>query len=150
MTPTAANAILTTPVMPNVTKVTKEGPKVKVGTDADDYQIPFSPHSDKAPDVAARAFLKDAKDAGVKLKSENGFVTGATRNITNIRGKAAELGAAVPGVSSKQIAAQFEGAKTRQEAMAHRDYLMKIMPQAAPALSHLFSDAEISKIWTRK
>ena len=45
--------------------------------------------------------------------------------------------------------AQFEGAATAKDAIAHRDWLMKTMPQAAPLLSRYFSDAEISKIWKR-
>jgi hypothetical protein len=135
------------PTLPNVSNVTKTNGKVNVGNDADAYAIPYSPHSDKAPAVAARAFLQDAKTAGVKINNENGFITGVTRNITNIRSKATDVAARTPGVSSAALAAQFEGAATAKDAIAHRDWLMKTMPQAAPLLSRYFSDAEIAKIW---
>ena len=135
------------PTLPNVSNVTKTNGKVNVGNDADAYAIPYSPHSDKAPAVAARAFLQDAKTAGVKINNENGFITGVTRNITNIRSKATDVAARTPGVSSAALAAQFEGAATAKDAIAHRAWLMKTMPQAAPLLSRYFSDAEIAKIW---
>jgi hypothetical protein len=137
------------PTLPNVSNVTKTNGKVNVGNDADAYAIPYSPHSDKAPDVAARAFLQDAKAAGVKINNENGFITGVTRNITNIRSKATDVAARTPGVSSAALAAQFEGAATAKDAIAHRDWLIKTMPQAASLLSRYFSDAEITKIWKR-
>jgi hypothetical protein len=138
-----------TPALPpNVTKVTKATDTVKVGTDAsDNYDIPYSPHSMHPPDVAARKFLQDAQAAGVDIKYPNGFVTATTRNITNIRAKAADVAASVPGVSSASLAAQFEGAATAKAAITHRDWLMKTMPQAAPALSRVFSDAVIHSIW---
>jgi hypothetical protein len=133
--------------LPNVTKVTKANDKVKIENDADEYQIPSSPYASHPPDVAARKFLQDREDAGIKTHNKNGYIAATTRNITNIRGKAAEVAAAVPGISSTAIAGQFEGAATFKAAMAHRDWLMKIMPQAAPALAQIFSDAEIKKIW---
>lgn len=137
------------PTLPNVSNVTKTNGKVNVGNDADEYTIPYSPHSDKAPAVAARAFLQDAKTAGVKINNENGFITGVTRNITNIRSKATDVAARTPGISSAALAAQFEGAATAKDAIAHRDWLMKTMSQAAPLLSRYFSDGEIAKIWKR-
>lgn len=144
----AAKLAAPPPPLPNVAKVTKDGVAVKVGTDAEDgYDIPFSPHATHPPDVAARKFLQDAQDAGVNIKHPNGFVTATARNITNIRGKAADVAATVPGISSASLAGQFEGCATAKAAIAHRDWLMKTMPQAAPALARSFSDAEIHAIW---
>ena len=85
--------------------------------------------------------------AGAKINYPNGFVAATTRNITNIRAKATDIAASGPGVSSAAIAAQFEGASTAKAAIAHRDWLMKTMPQAAPALARAFSDAEVHSIW---
>jgi hypothetical protein len=149
--PTKAPVASVAPVpTPNVTSVSKGNGKVNVGHDGpDEYAIPYSPHADKAPDVAARSFLADAKTAGVKINNENGFVTATTRNITNIRRASQDVAARTPGVSSSAISAQFEGAQTRAEAAAHRDWLAKTVPQAAGVLAHYFSDAEIAKIWKR-
>jgi hypothetical protein len=135
---------------PNVTEVTKANGKVNVGTDGG-YVMPMSPHANKAPADAARAFLSDAKTAGVKIHNENGFITGATRNITSIRAKSTDVAARAPGVPAKALAASFEGVNTGRaaDAIEHRNQLMKLYPQAAPQLAHYFSDAEIRKIWTK-
>src|ERR1035437_3246392 len=139
--PTKAPVVPAAPApIPNVTNVTKANGKVSVGHDAGDYAIPYSPHADKAPDVAARAFLGDRKAAGLTTKSESGFLNGTTRNITNIRQAAQDVAARTPGISSKEIAGQFEGVQTRADAVVHRDFLVSKLPAAAGLLKHYFSN----------
>ncbi len=138
-------------VPPQVTKVTKDGATLNTSTDAaDGYQIPSSVYSKLMPLQAAQAILKDKLSGGETVKSKAGFITGATRNITTIRTKAAEIASSTPGVVPEVIAGQFEGVATQKEAIAHRNWLMQQLPQAAPALARAFSDEEIQKIWKRK
>lgn len=133
---------------PNVTSVSKGNGKVNVGTDAGDgYKMPFSPYAGMSLADGAQAALTAALNSGVKVNSQGGFLTGFKRNVGNIRAMAADVAARVPGggISKEAIAGQFEGVDNLKDAIAHREKLKQLFPQAAPLFDRYFSDRALTR-----
>lgn len=128
---------------PGITGVTKSDGNVGITTSQDEYVIPRSPYANLVPSAAAQQFLADAQSGGTAISFKQGFLNGTVRKITDIRNRSAAVANEVPGVNPKEIAAQFEGVSTQKDAIAHREWLKRQLPQAAAALDQHFSDEAI-------
>lgn len=134
---------------PALTKVTKANGKIGTEHTADEYVVPSSPYAHLVPSEAAKKILADAQAGPSPPKYPAGFQKGIIRNLSAIRDRASAAASEVPGLNAKAIAAQFEGVDNQKDAIRHRDWLKKQMPQAAAALDKFFTDADIKSIWKR-
>ena len=154
---TAAAKAATIPAKPavneplQITGVTKSDGNVGVKTSEDEYVVPRSPYANLVPSAAAQQFLADAQNGGTAVTYRQGFVNATVRKITDIRNRAAAVAKEVQGVNpnataaqfANEIAAQFEGVSNQKDAINHREWLKRQMPQAAAALDRHFSDEAI-------
>lgn len=131
--------------MPQITGITKSAGSINTHT-SDEHSVPRSPYAGLPAEVAAGKILEDfKKGGGVPRVRDEDFKRGVQRHINDVRSAVASMGQ-IPGVNMAEVAAQFEGAATRREAIAHREYLKKLFPQAAAALDTAFSDAVINGV----
>lgn len=142
-------------MLSNPTAVTKANGKIGTQT-GDEYTIPRSPYAALAPEEAAEKILTDFKaGGGVPRVNDQSFKQGVVRHINDVRGMVAKM-AGVPGIDVAELSAQFEGAATQKEAIAHREWLKKQYPQASAALDAAFPDSLIKgtklqrAVWVHK
>lgn len=133
---------------PKPTKVSKAQAQVQTKVEApgeEDYAIPRSAFAHLSNKEAAEKEFDIKVAQGRYIKNKSAYINGAAYKKSLIDTQAAKVAAAAPGIPEFEIAAQFKGVKTREGAVAHREWLKRQYPQAAPALDKYFSDAWIGE-----